>query len=249
MDTVIELATLEERFSGEYASFTEASWQIQLRSVLLREGLVFARGATASDLIEGLEGLGTVFLHPDASASGITEIKPNGDERGGFSRAGLKLHTDRALIQIPPAFLGLILDEAADSGGEALFLDSAELVARLIEVGVSSEDLLSVRLVSGVHGAEALPFLRRIDNVGWQCRYRDDHVGHPSGPPSVLAQIDQAFGELVKAVELVPGESYVLNNHRWLHGRRDFQGARRASRLLFNAVSESFSAFQLRDLS
>lgn len=246
---MIELATFEARASGGYSSYTNASWQNELRSLLLGDGVVFARGATASDLIEALGGFGTVFLHPDASASGITEIKPNGDERGGFSRAGLKLHTDRALLQVPPAFLGLILDEAAESGGEALFLDSAELVARLIEIGVSPEDLLSVRLVSAGHGAETLPFLSRVDNVGWQCRYRDDHVGHPSGPASVLAQINQALGDLVKAVELEPGESYILNNHRWLHGRREFQGARRASRLLFNAVSQSFSAFQLRDLS
>jgi hypothetical protein len=52
-----------------------------------------------------------------------------------------------------------------------------------------------------------------------------------------LPTLRSAMDRHAMTIQLAPGEGYVLNNHRWLHGRRAFTGQRIMHRVLGNALA------------
>lgn len=213
-------------------------------SALLQEleahGFALVRHGTLEALELLVRDVAIPYRHPHESRPGVTIIRPAEaasvvTNYQGFTQAGLLVHTDRSCAERPPAILATILQYSAGSGGEALIKDGVELVTRLRAVGFSWEDLATVRL-QGCH-PEAPMFSKEDGRV--RIRYRDDDIAKPvCGDPILLEAIRTELTR-VRVWQMTAGDGYIVHNHRFLHGRKPFDGDREVVRLLLDVEPKS----------
>lgn len=210
---------------------------------LARVGLVLLEwvdGVTA--LRSAASGLFAVAAHRDSGADGVTMIADRGrlatmPGMAGFGAAALPVHTDRSGVAEPPALLMTVCLRSADTGGEALLVDGQAVYEDLAEHDPAALDALSTpRSVlfgsAGGHlGAVFTP--TAAGRVAVRLR-RDGLVRFSPSVARALPALDAALDRHTRAVRFSAGEGYLLDNHRWLHGRRGFTGPRVLGRVLGN---------------
>lgn len=160
-------------------------------------------------------------------------IRPvEGGRSFASSRVDTPLHTDsQSFAGAPAALQILVCLRAAPSGGESLFVDGARLLARLERDDPSlTSALFEVDRVQRFYFGEM-----RSPTVAL-------HAGHFAWTvaPGHLGAADEVGARLARELAreptiehaLRPGEALVASNHRMLHGRRPFEGARELVRLL-----------------
>ncbi|MEU6481570.1 TauD/TfdA family dioxygenase [Streptomyces sp. NPDC047017] len=213
---------------------------------LVRPGEILARLAqygiaifhgldSAPSLVALARTLGTALPHPDSDAHAVTVITEREAVAGrafadGFSRAALAPHTDRADMLVPPGLLVNLCVVQAETGGESVFADGGAIYR-----------LLAAR------APEALQALSQPNAVAYgRSHVYAGPIFEPSGsgrrlrirvwPPEqgrFSQAAEAALGELKLAIDaqaltigLAAGQGYVVDNHRWLHGRRAYLGNR-----------------------
>jgi alpha-ketoglutarate-dependent taurine dioxygenase len=62
-----------------------------------------------------------------------------------------------------------------------------------------------------------------------------------------LGRFDDLAAKHSFSIKLSAGEGYVINNRRWLHGRKEFSGEREFLRLLLSDRSPGHKGIVLRD--
>ncbi len=218
----------------------------RVSELLAAEGLALFRGADRrTAVLRAASAVLTVRPHPDADPDGITVITylgAAGDLPGaaGFSRRELVAHTDGSRVPHPPALLMAVCARAAATGGASRFTDGlavfGELAAnwpqaltaftqpRSVLFGGAGGHLGSVlTLVPGTAAAKA-----RL-----QLRLRlDDLVTFAPDLQPWLPALQATITRHTITVPLADGHGYILDNHRWLHAREQFTGARTLYRVL-----------------
>lgn len=209
-------------------------------------GLVLLRGITSPAAFrDAATTLGTIYQHPHATASGLTHVHCTVPDRDrataaahnelGLTNTALTPHTDRAGMAEPPARMAFWLESQPGIGGVSTFVDGHRLIEELSAHDPAAVAALSrpgsVVFKSEAGLSEGSILTARADR--FLLRFRFDHLVYLAPDvaermPRVIALIHQ----LTQKRALRAGEGYVLDNHRWLHGRTHFVGARSAYRLL-----------------
>jgi hypothetical protein len=207
----------------------------RLVRVLSEVGFVLLEGVAEADaLVAVARSIATVVPHRDSRPDGVTLLADHGgsaDRSGlaGFGRQELVPHTDRSSIEHPPALLMMACAQAGEQGGECVVVDGAAVYDDLAENEPEALRALSAprsALFGGAAGYLGSVFTVQMDGR-IAIRLRLDELARFS--PDVArwrATLSTTIDRHATAVPLCAGEGYVLNNSRWLHGRRAFIGSR-----------------------
>lgn len=213
-----------------------------------RAGIVLLREVTSAlQLRELASGLGCVYLHPHAEASGLTHVTCGAaaaDRRDaaarnelGLTNTALTPHTDRCAMAVPPELMAFWIEAQSAVGGVSTFVDGHRIVEELSSHDPESIHALT-RPTSVVFKSEQGLQEGSILTLGrdrFLLRFRFDHMVYLA--PDVAAIMPRFIAlvrELTIKLPLATGDGYLLNNHRWLHGRTHFVGTRSAYRLLLS---------------
>ncbi|MGW5172696.1 TauD/TfdA family dioxygenase [Streptomyces nodosus] len=208
----------------------------EVHAHLAEHGIAVFQGLQgAQHLIELGQTLGAVLPHPDSDEHGVTVITERNSPRigaltAGFTRAAVAAHTDRADLPVPPPLLLTLCTVQATMGGESIFVDGAA-VHRVL--AVQAPDALRALNQPGAvsYGRthvytgpvfEPTSHGRRVRLRLWP---RDAGRFSPEAE-SALEPLQQAISAQTFTMRLKAGQGYVIDNHRWLHGRRPFTGDR-----------------------
>lgn len=200
---------------------------------LSRVGLALIDGVSGPDqLTELTHALGArIVPHRDSGPDGVTVIE---DRRAcvaalaGFTRGALAPHTDRSDIADPPDLIMTICAAEPSTGGELLLVDGGAVYRDLAERSPAALGALSAPrsvLFGGADGFLGSVFTPR--GVGIAVRLRLDALVRFS--PAVVPHVATLRAAIARHTVTVPsrtGTGYVLDNRRWLHGRRSYTGDR-----------------------
>lgn len=212
-----------------------------LVSDLARTGLALVEGVEDERTLLWLAGsLAVVAPHRDGAQDGITLLTDRGRaaERSGlagFGAGALAAHTDCASLPEPPGLLIVVCREPGHTGGESVLADGQAVYTELARHSPGALASLAMpRSVSfgGTAGHLGSVVTHRPDGrvslrLRWDSLARfDPDVSRAL--PDLRAAVDRHTVEIA----LRPGQGYVIDNHRWLHGRRAFTGPRAVYRVL-----------------
>ncbi|MFD7813234.1 TauD/TfdA family dioxygenase [Streptomyces sp. NPDC059785] len=212
---------------------------------LMREGIVFLSETDRDEVIERFRGVLTACRHPHSPDTPWTVIGPcpeTGRPPGtdGFTHEALTPHTDRSIVDAPPAVLCFLMLEEAAVGGHALLVDTASLLWRY------RPDALH-RIADDLWLTDRAHLWRRkiveIDRSGYTViRYRDDEVARPEARSRLSESLILGLRSEIRRtpeINLRSGQGYMIHNHRVLHGRTCFAGVRKGIRILFRVDCDS----------
>jgi hypothetical protein len=186
----------------------------------------------------------TVVPHPDAGPEGVTvlsDLGAAGDHPGsaGFSHHALPPHTDRSGVPTPPGLVMLTCAAGVFVGGASLLTDAAAVHADLASTApdalVALHRARSV-VFGGEHGFHGAVFTEsQVAGVPVRCRVRlrlDELAAFDRRLEEHVLILRRAIERHTIRLTLAPGRGYVLDNHRWLHARTAYTGARTLLRVL-----------------
>jgi hypothetical protein len=238
-------------FDRHFVDVHAAGGRQTLVSQLAGRGLATFDGMrTPSELLALARSVGDVVPHRDSDRDGVTTLA--GAERSsrplpgylGFSAKELVPHTDGSSVASPPPLVMLACAVPAPHGGETLVVDGAEIYDRLRhEAPAVLQQLSQPR--SARFGAEE-GYLGSIfeyvirdqpDSDGrMSVRFRWDGLSAFAPPTAaVLPQFLDLVREVALEFALHSGQGYLVQNGRWLHGRRAYRGYRCAYRILIRS--------------
>jgi alpha-ketoglutarate-dependent taurine dioxygenase len=206
------------------------------------KGLVILRGLTSAAAREIAAELGNMHVHRDADHDGVTVIhadplRADLPISAAFTTAALPPHTDGSGVARPADIVVTYVDRAARTGGHATFVDGQELIATLLREAPRVLSELSRRdaLLFGADNLPAPTFEKRGDRV--RIRYREDGCTRAESESAAraLAYMRRLAGTMMRTIEMGQGDLYVVDNHRFLHGRTEYGGRRRVLRWLIEA--------------
>ncbi|MBE1877457.1 TauD/TfdA family dioxygenase [Myceligenerans pegani] len=209
-----------------------------LREQVSIDGLVVLPQIDEAKFLRTARSLGTPHPHPDAEKSGRTVIRPDGRAGVpglGFTFSSLTPHTDRSRHARPPRFLGIhLVHQDATTGGFPRFVD-----LNLVTANLEEKDLDRLRLKER-DGPGMLP-VRLGRDAGF--RYRDDDVWALDGPGPLVGEFRRRMDQATQTVDwLHSGDAYVVDNHRYAHGRTSIASPQRtAVRILIDATDTATS--------
>lgn len=214
-----------------------------IRKVLETQGLVRFSADSSEDLHRTVKSIGRIVHHRDANDDGFTVVEYNEKMNGvpgyrGMGHEWLAAHTDSSGVNSPPRGMALACEESAGSGGESLLVDGYRvyeaLNSRYPEAAraLSEPDSIIFRSGDEMHCGSVFSY----DGSGrLLVRFRSDEHGYFSGEVlQWLGIVHKIIASHSTSISLSPGEGYIVDNHRFLHGRNSFDGTRKMLRVLFD---------------
>jgi hypothetical protein len=186
--------------------------------------------------------LGAVVVpHRDSGPDGVTIIEDRASRTAalaGFSRAALFPHTDRSGTLDPPGLLFTVCGREPTTGGESVLVDGRMVYLDLAESDPAALAALSAPrsvMFGGADGHLTSVFTSAGGVVS--VRFRLDALARfgPRAEPHVPA-LRAAIQRHAWTGPARVGTGYVLDNRRWLHGRRAYTGPRLVHRITANAT-------------
>lgn len=168
-----------------------------------------------------------------------TEVNPS---NLAYTGLGLQAHTDNPYRDPVPTLQILYCLENSASGGESQVVDGFEAAFRLKELHPEYFDLLSgysarfdYQGANGVRLKATRPMIELSVSGELQCvrfnnRSTAPIVDVPYEKMAAYYEAYSAFGEIIDSKELAvnfklePGDSFIVDNTRVLHGRTGYQG-------------------------
>lgn len=146
----------------------------------------------------------------------------------------LFFHTDRSGWDQPPELLITTLKVKSETGGEALLVDGLELLAAVKNRHPDLYDLLTNSKYSSFKADNGAFVPRPIFNEDTGVlRFRfDDSIQLSASLVDGFPMLRLLIYEFAHPIALEPGQCYIVDNHRFLHGRTSFTGSRELLRAL-----------------
>ncbi|KAL4888253.1 Clavaminate synthase-like protein [Aspergillus ambiguus] len=210
-----------------------------IRERLFRTGIAFIRDSGIDSLVMLGTNLGTVIRprneqHP---GTGISNIRYAPSLRGkGYSSEELFLHTDRSGWDQPPRVLISTLQKKSKVGGESIFVDTKLVIQTIKNQNPSLYSFITSSKHTSFRTEDGNFVLRPIyDEQSDLFRFRfDDGIQFSASVILRVSELLEVMSRCAFHVSLEPGQGYVVDNHRFLHGRTAFTGSRELLRVLVN---------------
>lgn len=225
----------------------------RLRGRIGVDGLVVFSGIDSpARMLAAAAEVMRVIPHPDSDHRGLTtltDLGPAGEQpnAAGFSRRGLAPHTDRSGVADPPPLLMTACARPAGSGGTCLLVDgqavhedlaraAPEALPALLRPGSAlfggAAGHLGSVLVDLTHppGTAGPAGSSRMGRRALRLRL-DELVMFSTQAAAWLPVLRATIDRHTPALDLAAQQGYLLDNHRWLHGRTAYTGARILYRL------------------
>ncbi|PWY72697.1 Clavaminate synthase-like protein [Aspergillus eucalypticola CBS 122712] len=213
-----------------------------IRASVFNNGIAFVEGCEEEALVGLARQLGQIVRprNEETPGSGVSRIRFASDLVGkGYSSEELFFHTDRSGWDEPPRILMSTLRSQSESGGESLLVDGQNVLNALRQ---HDEDLYNL-FTNSKHTsfrADDGTFVPRamVDRETGIFRFRfDDGIQMSASMVVGFAKLQDIIYQHAYLVSLRPGQGYVLDNHRYLHGRASFTGSRELLRVLVRPSS------------
>ncbi|MEV4889945.1 TauD/TfdA family dioxygenase [Nonomuraea sp. NPDC055795] len=210
----------------------------QTATLLARDGLATLDGVHTRDAIAELANrMMTIYPHRDSGSDGVTVIDQRAHLAGqlgfaGFGNSAMPPHTDLSAAPLPPRLQILVCSLSGSAGGETVLVDGAGVCADLAQF---RPDLLRRLEQPGtVRFADRwAAVFERIGNGRMRIRYRQDGLEHfSSAVRDLVPSLRAVIARRTRLLPLRPGQGYLIDNWRVLHGREAFTGHRRLYRVL-----------------
>ncbi|KAL5043522.1 hypothetical protein BDW71DRAFT_216254 [Aspergillus fruticulosus] len=202
-------------------------------------GIAFLKECDEAKLSKLASQLGEVVRprNEKVSGTGISNIRFEPSLVGkGYSSEELYFHTDRSGWDHPPRILVSTLKSKSTNGGVSMLADTTRIIQDIKEQGEGFYELLTDAKHSSFRSDDGVFVPRPIfDECTGLFRFRFDDGIQLSA--SLVIRFPQLFDTIYRnsfAVALEEGQGYLLDNHRYLHGRTSFTGSRELLRALVN---------------
>ncbi|UQI45904.1 TauD/TfdA family dioxygenase [Streptomyces sp. HU2014] len=203
---------------------------------LWRVGLVTVSGLTTAEAVADFaarvmdtsaydEG-GLFGLH------GIRDTRQHTHRVDGavLTRGPVDLHTCGAALPEPPRLVLVVCFRKASRGGETLLADGRAVFDDLLREQPDAAHALSLPgAASFGRGADAFaaPVFQILAGKRRVVRLRQDGlIRWPEHTQPYVPALRARLARHQRVIKLRPGEGYLLDNSRWLHGRGPFAGNR-----------------------
>jgi alpha-ketoglutarate-dependent taurine dioxygenase len=211
-----------------------------LKNILDDKGVLLIKNVEHDDeALKIAKNLGSIHHCVDANTNGITVISnieqgKNINNSLAFTHAALYPHTDRSPIRVPPKYLINWCVHSSNSGGEVLLCDGHTIFSYLME----HSPLTCKALMESDAGEFSdtvdtyIGPIFKLDNGKIFLRFRRDNcVKFKTLFHNHIHTLYEAIDLYTFKVNTKPGEGYVIDNTRWLHGRTAFEGNRVIKRI------------------
>jgi len=186
-----------------------------------------------------MRSIATVVQHRDSDADGVTVLtasEPLARVRSGFagfSSQPLAPHTDGSSLPRPPTLVMLLCAVRAREGGATEVTDGREVYDWLAAEApdVLRELATPLSALFGTGGGHLGSVFEPVGS-GMYIRFRHDLARFSPSVTAVLPPFLEVIRTRTVRFTLGPGQGYVLQNGRWLHGRTGFTGRRQIHRIL-----------------
>jgi len=210
-----------------------------------------SEGASAATepLVRAFEGAGTDVI--ETHFGRIEDLRPDNTtnkntDQLGYTDAAISLHTDQPFIDKPPRYQILQSIVSSDNGGDSMFVDALAAWRYLWDIERHDAELLRtvpVRFHRKQKAFESLvvaPIIAWPDDTSGDLAAFQVRYSYFTMAPHRVAFADMAawyraydrFARLVRdpvnqvRTRLEPGDFAIYDNHRMLHARTSFVGAR-----------------------
>ncbi|MGH4028785.1 TauD/TfdA family dioxygenase [Actinomycetota bacterium Odt1-20B] len=211
---------------------------LQLRDT----GLVTVEGITSrAVMLDFVRQFMTITWHRDSDTDGLTTVCASRREAlgagfAGFSSGELAPHTDRSSTPHPPRLMMFVNARPAATGGESLLYDGRAVHADLLAGAPDACTALSQPNTAyfGAGDGHTTQIFTPHPGHRVSMRLRMDE-GRARFSPVISPHLPQLHQALVNSqwkLALAEGQGYLVDNARWLHGRRAFTGERLCWRAL-----------------
>ncbi|WP_367132806.1 MULTISPECIES: TauD/TfdA family dioxygenase [Streptomyces] len=202
-----------------------------------RAGLMTVTGLTSAAAVaefaarvmdtSAYQGSGPYGLH------GICDTRKDAHRADGavLTRAPLDLHTCGAALREPPRLVLVACIHKASTGGATLLTDGRAVFDDLVRERPDAAHALSLpgaALFGRGPDAFAAPVLQVLADQRRIVRLRQDGlIRWPEHTQPHVPALRSRLTHYQRAIKLRPGEGFLLDNSRWLHGRTAFTGRNR----------------------
>ncbi|KAJ7662804.1 hypothetical protein DFH06DRAFT_1268739 [Mycena polygramma] len=208
-----------------------------IRKTFYKDGIAYVRDVDEAKLVALGNQLGSIVKprNETCKGTGVSNIRfAPGLEGKGYSSQELFFHTDRSGWDLPPRLLITTLKVKSTSGGHSMLVDGQALLMHLrlhepfLYGLITSPKYSSFRSDDGSFTPRPL-----FDETTGIFRLRfDDGVQLSATLIENWAKFRAAIYAHSFAIALSEGQSYLVDNHRFLHGRTSFTGHRELLRVL-----------------
>jgi len=180
-----------------------------------------------------------VIVHRHGAAGGVTVVAPSRQSappraRGmkGFTREGLLLHSDGPESKEPPSVVALLMVQPAPVGGASVLADGAMVLDRLeCDAPDALDTLKQPGCVEWGTSGQRHPVVEARPGGLRLFRFYDEARPLNAEAVAALDTLAKYVAAASIEVDMREGDLLVIQNRRWLHGRRRFEGARVVLRL------------------
>jgi alpha-ketoglutarate-dependent taurine dioxygenase len=234
-------------FLAHYADIHDTGQHARITRQLRDRGLVTFGGIrNRAALLAVARRLLTIRPHPDADPDGVTVINGSTDTfvpgYAAFATAELTPHTDGTSMPDPPHLVMLACLAPGANGGESYLTDGSRVFGALAEHDPEALRAL-VAPRSACFGAAGGYLGSVFEDAGGgrvSVRLRTDELASFSaGATQMLPRLRAIIDQHKLSLRLRPGEGFLLDNSRWLHGRRHYTGQRVMMRILGDPLPET----------
>ncbi|KAL5360944.1 Clavaminate synthase-like protein [Aspergillus floccosus] len=203
-----------------------------IREKLFTGGIAFIRNSDMNCLTKLSNQLGTIVkpCNEQPTGTGISHIHHSPDLRELF------LHTAHSGWDHPPRVLMSALQTKSTTGGESIFVDTKLVIKTIKEqnpslyIFITSPKHISFRTDEGQFVPRPI-----YDEQADLFRFRfDDGIQFSASENSRAFELLDTMSRNAFYVSLEPGQGYVIDNHRFLHGQTSTSGPRELLRVLIN---------------
>lgn len=204
------------------------------------DGIALFKLASRDELLTFSRGFGDLLMHRDAEPDTVTVVKHVPDKEGldgyaGLAAGPLRPHTDGSGNDVVPKYITLWCAKNEGSGGQCTMADGQAVVEDLLrDTPWVVEKLAAENAAIYKSGSEQYsgPVIWK-DNGRWKIRLRIDSNGFFSAEALHAVEVlREAIAARTFTFPLEPGDGYIIDNERYLHGRLTFSGAREMLRTL-----------------
>ncbi|KAL4920936.1 hypothetical protein BDW62DRAFT_220372 [Aspergillus aurantiobrunneus] len=203
------------------------------------DGIAFIEGCDEDRLGQLASQFGEIVKprNEKTNGTGISNIRFAPTLVGkGYSAEELVFHSDRSGWEQPPRILLSTLKSKSTEGGASLLADSVRILKDIKEQADGLYDLLASPKHASFCSDDGVFVPRPVfDEGSGLFRFRFDDSIQLSA--SLAIRLPELFDIIYRnsfAVALQEGQGYLVDNHRFLHGRTSFTGSRELLRALVN---------------